>query len=510
MNKTIKKLISLSVATLLLLSCLAFTVSAAAKTTIAFSNNNPKVNEAVTVTVTVSGAEAMYSTEFDVSYNPDVLRFESGDSAAVVAGIVKVAGLPGGATKQSYSLKFTALAAGSSTVAVSGKAYYNDDKDDDLGASATMTVSDVTKSDNADLKSLSLSKGTLSPKFSASKTTYTASVANDVTDVKVYATAADSEAKVEVSGKSALDVGENVRTVTVTAASGAQKTYKITITRAAEGDTSSSEPEQTSEPEINPYEATVDGVAYTVATDISGITLPKGFSSSTAEYNGAEVAVAKDLDSNYTVYYLKAADGETYVPYLLSTDGATFEKLKYVVFGDNTYILAEIPENSTAPDGYYDTFIKIGDFEVKAFASRNEELFDLYYVYCFYDGNFRMYRYDSEENVLQRAPEFKLVTESENKLPQNAGFAARFKSLSTNAKITVIGLLLAALGAFVLIVLLIIRLVKGRKPIDDDDFNGDMLFRTDFDNVTVTDGGKNEATQEETEEAGTEPQESEE
>ena len=80
MNKIIKKLISLSVATLLLLSCLAFTASAAAKATIAFSNNNPKANDAVTVTVTVSGAEAMYSTEFDVRYNPDVLRFESGDS----------------------------------------------------------------------------------------------------------------------------------------------------------------------------------------------------------------------------------------------------------------------------------------------------------------------------------------------------------------------------------------------------------------------------------------------
>ena len=496
MNKIIKKLISLSVATLLLLSCLAFTASAAAKTTIAFSNNNPKLNEAVTVTVTVSGAEAMYSTEFDVSYNPDVLRFESGDSAAGGAGVVKIAGLPAGAAKQSYTLRFTAVTAGSSTVAVSGKAYYSENEDN-LGASATMNVSnpDPAKSDNADLKSLSLSKGTLSPKFSAAKTTYTASVANDVTDVKVYATAADGEAKVEVSGKSALEVGENVRTVTVTAASGAQKTYKITITRAAEGETS--EPEQTSEPENNPYEATVDGVAYTVATDVSGITLPKGFSASVAEYNGAEVAVAKDADSNYTVYYLKAADGEAYVPYLLSADGASFEKLKYAQFGDKTYILAEIPEGSTAPDGYYDTFIKIGDFDVKAFASRNEELSDLYYVYCFYDGSFRMYRYDSKENVLQRAPEFKLVTESENKLPQNAGFASRFKSLSSNAKITVIGLLLAALVAVVLIVLLVVRLAKGRQSEDNYDFNEDMLFRADFDNVTVTDGGKNEAKQEE-------------
>lgn len=496
MSKYFKNFLSLTAAVLIIFSCFAFTASAAARTTIAFSNNNPKLNEAVTVTVTVSGAEAMYSTEFDVSYNPDVLRFESGDSAAGGAGVVKIAGLPAGAAKQSYTLNFTAITAGSSTVAVSGKAYYSENEDN-LGASAAMTVSDAAKSDNADLKSLSLSKGTLSPKFSASKTSYTASVANDVTDVKVYATAADGEAKVEVSGKSALEVGENVRTVTVTAASGAQKTYTIKITRAAEGETSSSEPEQTSEPEVNPYEATVDGVTYTVATDVSGITLPNGFSASTAEYNGAQVAVAKDSDSNYTVYYLKAADSEAYVPYLLTADGASFEKLKYALFGDKTYILAEIPEDKTAPDGYYDTFIKIGDFEVKAFASSNEELSDLYYVYCFYDGSFRMYRYDSEENVLQRAPEFKLVTKSENKLPQNAGFAARFKSLSANAKITVIGLLLAALGAVVLIILLVVRLAKGRQPADDDDYDGDMLFRTDFDNVTVSDGGKNEAIQEE-------------
>lgn len=494
----LKKTLLMTFALAFVISLFSFSVSAAASATLAFSSSKPTVGESVSVKVTVNGGEPMYNATFELSYDPNVLKYVNADTATSEknVGIVKASSDPKGATKETYTFNFTAKAAGKCYISVSGGAY-GMVNDLSFGASATMEVfdPDPAKSDNADLKSLSLSKGTLSPKFSAAKTTYTASVANDVTDVKVYATAADGKAKVEVSGKSALEVGENVRTVTVTAASGAQKTYKITITRAAEGETS--EPEQTSEPEVNPYEATVDGVAYTVATDVSGIALPKGFSASVAEYNGAEVAVAKDADSNYTVYYLKAADGEAYVPYLLSADGASFEKLKYAQFGDKTYILAEIPEGSTAPDGYYDTFIKIGDFDVKAFASRNEELSDLYYVYCFYDGSFRMYRYDSEENVLQRAPEFKLVTESENKLPQNAGFASRFKSLSSNAKITVIGLLLAALVAVVLIVLLVVRLAKGRQSVDNYDFNEDMLFRADFDNVTVTDGGKNEAIQEE-------------
>lgn len=494
-KKILKKVISLIVLLNFLLCLSIFSVSAASSS-ISFSTQKPQVNEKFTVNVTVNAGENMRGVQYKLSYDPDIVKCDELPSYCNGgAGVLTIVDSYSDTTKKTHSFSFTAIAAGACTFKVSEGIYALSEEKSFDGSSWTITVSDAAKSDNADLKSLSLSKGTLSPKFSAAKTTYTASVANDVTDVKVYATAADGEAKVEVSGKSALEVGENVRTVTVTAASGAQKTYKITITRAAEGETS--EPEQTPEPEVNPYEATVDGVAYTVATDISGIALPKGFSASVAEYNGAEVAVAKDADSNYTVYYLKAADGEAYAPYLLSADGASFEKLKYAQFGDKTYILAEIPEGSTAPDGYYDTFIKIGDFDVKAFASRNEELSDLYYVYCFYDGSFRMYRYDSRENVLQRAPEFKPVTESENKLPQNAGFASRFKSLSSNAKITVIGLLLAALVAVVLIVLLGVRLAKGRQSVDNYDFNEDMLFRADFDNVTVTDGGKNEAIQEE-------------
>ncbi|MGN0493953.1 MAG: cadherin-like beta sandwich domain-containing protein [Acutalibacteraceae bacterium] len=496
MNKAIKKIITLLITVGVLLSCLAFTASAAGST-ISFSNNKPKVNDSVTVTVTVNAGEAMYAVQFSVSYNAEVLRFESGESASGGAGSVSVVAAPSGTAKQSFSLKFTAIAAGSSAIQVTNGMYATDAEKPFDGSSATMTVSDAAKSDNADLKSLSLSKGTLSPKFSASKTSYTASVANDVTDVKVYATAADSAAKVAVSGESALKVGKNTRTVTVTAASGAQKTYTITITRAEEGDTSSSEPDTSDEPEVNPYETTVDGAAYTVAADISGIALPTGFTAAAAEYNGAEVAVAKDADSNYTIYYLKAADSDTYAPYLLSKDGASFEKLKYAVFGDKTYIFADIPEGNTASDGYYDTFTKIGNFEVKAFASRDEELSDFYYVYCFYDGGFRTYRYDSKENVLQRAPEFKLVAVSEGALPEGAGFAERFKSLSANAKTVVVGLLFAALFAVVLIVLLIMRLARGRQPIDDAEDNSDMLFRTDFDAVTVTDGGRDAINEEE-------------
>ena len=480
MSKLIKKLSALIVSATLILGCFVFTASAAATATIAFSSKSPKVNDAVTVTVTVNGSEAMYSTELSVSYNPDVLRFESGDSASGGAGVVKVAGLPSGATKQSYSLKFTAIASGSSTVQASGVAYYQN-TEESVGASATMTVSDAAKSANANLKSLSLSKGTLSPKFSASKTSYTATVATSVTEVKVYATAQDSGAKVEIAGESVLKDGENIRTVTVTAPSGAQKVYTIKITRSD----LTTEPEV---PEVNPLETTVDGAAYLVLNDISGAALPAGFSVETAQYNGVDIQVAKDADGNYTLYYLKAADSEIATPYLLNGD--TFERLQCVAIGDKVYIFADVPAELTAAEGYYETAVKIGDFSVKAFASSNSDFTDFYYVYCFYDNGYRIYRYDSKENVLQRAPEFKLVSLEEKELSE-AGFSTRFASLATNAKIIVIGLLLAAVGAAVLIVLLIVKLVKGRNEPEDDDYS-DLLFRPDFDEVTVDDGNQAE------------------
>ena len=166
-----KRIIVLLTTVAMVLALFTFNVSAASAS-IAVSNKNPKVNNAVTVTVSVKGNEAMYGTDFSVKYNPDVLRFEGGDDAAGGAGVVKIASGVTGATSKSYSLKFTAIASGSSSISASGGVFYGE-TDDSFGASATISVSDVSKSDNANLTSLRTSAGVLSPKFSASVTEYT-------------------------------------------------------------------------------------------------------------------------------------------------------------------------------------------------------------------------------------------------------------------------------------------------------------------------------------------------
>lgn len=494
MKKIIKNLILCTVSAAVMLSCAVFYASAAASTIIAFNKNSPQVGDSVTVTVTVTGSEAMYSAEYTVTYDPDILEFESGTSASGGAGSVKVAPAVSGEKKQSCTLTFTTIAAGSSVIKANGVAYYMN-SDDLIGAQATMKVSDASKSDNANLKSLSLSNGSLSPSFSASRTSYTATVANSVTQCKVYATASDSNAKVSVSGESALKVGKNTRTVTVTAPSGAQKTYTITITRLAadEEPTDSSDTsgtESTEEPTGNPLETTVDGTLFTVSTDISGVTLPEGFKVSSADYNGEQVATAEDSGKNFVIYYLCPADSDELVPYIMNESGTAFERLKYADFAGKIYIFTDFPEDMSATEGYYETTAQIGGFDIPAYASTEQGYSDFYYLYGFFDGGFRVYRYDSAENMIQRYPEFKLTSSgAETELAPDAGIAERFGSLSSNAKVIVIGLIIAVIGAAALAVLLIVKLIRSRNTLPDD-YDLEDMFANSSDVTGTPSGGK--------------------
>ena len=128
-------------------------------------------------------------------------------------------------TKSSYMVNVTA----------SGSNVFED------GNNWRMLVVRVTGDNNADLGGLTISSGTLSPQFSSSDITYTASVDNSVTQVTVTPTASDSSATIAVNGNTVtsgtgyiltgLTVDEpNTVTVIVTAQDSTTKTYIITVT----------------------------------------------------------------------------------------------------------------------------------------------------------------------------------------------------------------------------------------------------------------------------------------
>ena len=98
--------------------------------------------------------------------------------------------------------------------------------------SASITVV-APKSTNANLASLTVNTGALSPAFSAGQTSYSVTVPNNVGSITIGATAADGKATVSGAGTKNLNVGANKFSVVVTAENGAAKTYTITVTRQA-------------------------------------------------------------------------------------------------------------------------------------------------------------------------------------------------------------------------------------------------------------------------------------
>ena len=97
----------------------------------------------------------------------------------------------------------------------------------DMGGGTTI----ATKSNNNNLKELSISNVVLNPSFNSSITTYNSTVENSVNEVNINAEVADSKAKVTGTEKTKLNVGSNTIKINVTAEDGSLKTYTITITR---------------------------------------------------------------------------------------------------------------------------------------------------------------------------------------------------------------------------------------------------------------------------------------
>ncbi|MBQ9699265.1 MAG: cadherin-like beta sandwich domain-containing protein [Lachnospiraceae bacterium] len=103
--------------------------------------------------------------------------------------------------------------------------------DSSLGSATYSVAVAAPLSTNANLSSLTVTGATLSPAFSAGTTSYDIGEVEFATSkLNITYKTEDSKAKVAVSGNN-LSVGKNTVSITVTAESGAKKTYKINVTR---------------------------------------------------------------------------------------------------------------------------------------------------------------------------------------------------------------------------------------------------------------------------------------
>ena len=442
----------------------------AANVVIALSASTVSVGNNVTATISVSGSDISAYTIY-VSYNSSVLQYNSASGSAIVnggGGTVTASGTSAG----SFSISFTAIANGSGSITTSGSDVYdiNGNAISISHAGATVTVAtasnngdtnngnatteagettetteDDGRSADCDLASLQVSPGTLTPAFSADRTTYSLQVDEDVTSVVVSASAADGNATTSVSGANSIQKGKNTVRVTVTAENGAVKVYTINV-QAGE--------------DVGDPVATIDGKEYSFVMNEDGLEAPEGFTAGTTTYKDWDVLSYESPNKKITVVCLKDEDGENHW-FIMDAEKDVFTPYQEYSSQYNRYIITAVPDGVAIPDGFKETTLKIGDNSVVAYQSDDIADKDLYLVYAInVEGEEGFYEYDAKEQAFLRY--VPMIVSEEVLVPATPTVATpsapvevpTVKSPFTNP--LVIGIMV---GAAVIIVILVVCLV---------------------------------------------------
>lgn len=406
MKAYIRQILCLVCTVALLCSLSVFTTFAApSSSAVSVSSSNVTVGGEFTVTVKVS-ASAIGSVQGKLTYNPSVVEFVSGSDANGTAGTVIMTKWSTGdnTPSLSFSLTFKAKAAGSSALsfATTEVTNFNEEPLDASSASANVTVSTpVVLSGNANLSSIKVSAGTLSPAFSANTTNYSVTVENSVRKLTLSAIAADKDAKTSISGRDTLSVGTNTRVITVTAPNGTTKKYTVKITRKAAQNQSTTLPSSEPTPEppvVNHITVTVGEEQMTVIEDFSGIELPAGFSLAEQVINDNTVVCVKNT-AGIVMLYLKSEENAGF--YIYNNASISFNAYTTVNIAGINYIPLEKPRNVSVPNGFSLAELSIGDVPLTAWKSTEDENF--YVVYLCGNGDYKgFYLYDAKEGTAQR------------------------------------------------------------------------------------------------------------
>lgn len=267
-------------------------------------------------------------------------------------------------------------------------------------SSTTTTIQEpeVKKSSEKNLSSLSVSEGTLSPKFSAGTTTYKVDLTNEVKKLTISAKAKDSKASVSGTGEKELKIGENNFTVTVTAEDGSKKTYTISVYVTEK-------PTQF---------VKLGDQSLGILNDLSKVDVPKGFEKTTIKIDDKDVTALQNKDLGLTLLYLQTEDEKTGF-YIYDVDNnKVLRQYQTLTVNGKTYVIMDAPENLEEVQGLEKLTIKIGDLEMNGWKFNEETLSHYTLVYLMNDaGESGLYTYEDTEGTLQK---YTPVEEKDNTL----------------------------------------------------------------------------------------------
>lgn len=294
-----------------------------------------------------------------------------------------------------------------------------------------------SKSSNADLKTLTISKGTLSPEFSSDKTNYTVMLEKDVTSLNITANAKDDKATVNGTGEISVKPGNNEITIKVTAEDGTVKKYVI----KAMVDES---------PDVF---LNYNGKQLGVVKNTDSIQIPATFEQTMVSLEGKNVEAWHSNFANLTIIYM--IDDKNEKNFYLYDDPSKMITSVYkpiALLGRQVAII-DIPKELQTRFGMNYGEVEVDSLKFSGWTFQEPGFENYVLLYLMDDkGKMHYYLYEKSENTLQLYSNQAAITQQ------------TYDKLNEDMKLRMIVLIsLAGTNVLTLLLLLIVSLRKRKK-----------------------------------------------
>ena len=376
------------------LVCLLVCVGTVNAASISVSANTKSVivGNTVTVSVTVNGTGAakgkVGAWEYCISYDSKYLKLTN--STADANTCVKTGAYKLTSAKETFTFK--ALKSGTPKVTIKSYGLYDYDTEDQMKNVTIGSVSikamtqaelEATYSTNAKLKSLSVDKYDLNPKFSKSVFKYDVEVPNDVEKVTISASKDDSLATMSGTGEVTLSEGLNKFEVLVTSQKGNTLTYTLNITRK----------------ELNPIKVSYNSKEYTYVRKMEDLPVDEypSFEETTIKYDEETELPALHSDiTDFTLVGLKDENGNIQM-YIY--DNGVKEKYREVKSDSVNLYPLSLPASDEF-DIYEKTTTNFNGVDVECYKLNNDAKTVIIYGQDIDTGKNNYYFYDLEEKTI--------------------------------------------------------------------------------------------------------------
>ncbi len=396
----------------------------AASAEMRFTDPTVTVGSNVSIVVDVKGSD-IGGYEAYVSYDTTYLQFvsargSSGNFSHVDnTGSIRLVDYvsTGSASKLSCTLTFKTKKTGTTKLNPSGFVVTDGSGDaiapSHVGNSTVNIIPVPEASSDATLKELAVSNCTLSPAFSANVKEYTANVDFGITAVTVSAIKNHKGASVYVTGADALNIGENVITITVTAENGAKNSYTVKVNRGK-----------------NPLSSDVfltvsEGVSAEVANTVAEDKVPAGFTPTQITINNVTINAVIYDERAYPAIYLLGNENVTEGLYFIDVTNMTAKPFEYLGQPTSSILMLDI-NMAEAPEDYEIGKYTVNGTERDAFIPKRADAPNHCLVYAIgSSGQKQLYVYDPIESTFQRynfaemgEPETTVPEETEETTPE--------------------------------------------------------------------------------------------